>query len=409
MSSSPLVTIVIPVYNRLQFLAFTLDSVLAQTLADWELIVVDDGSIEDVAGFIARYSDQRISCIRQENQGNAAARNFGISEAKGLYVVCLDSDDVWAEDMLATCVAEFKRNPGVDVVYTQVRRIDALGRVLPGPVTPKPMNGNLLEPLLMGFPILPSSAMVRRSCFGRWGLYALGLDDWELWLRWAAKNCTFRCIEQPLLFYRIHEANFALNWARRRDIHQLMLDAFYQMDDLPERALELRKSAYLNQFLWFAQTAHARGRLEDYGRELYRMLSLAPDLIMDDDFFVTIACVRTDIRGKQLEPDLRDFHACELQLLTAIDLLFSSGEPDDALGFSRNEVSGRGYLALGRLAYSTEGNRRQTTRLLLESFIRWPAVVLRTDWGQWILRALLGKQAVTYIKQRTERLMTSLT
>ncbi|NLG27892.1 MAG: glycosyltransferase family 2 protein, partial [Chloroflexi bacterium] len=133
---APAVGIVIPVYNRLTYLGATLESVLAQTFEAWQLVVVDDGSQEDVAGFLRGYSDSRITFLRQDNRGNGAARNAGIAATTGPYVICLDSDDVWEPRMLETCVAALEADPAVDVVYTQHQAIDAQGRALarePGP------------------------------------------------------------------------------------------------------------------------------------------------------------------------------------------------------------------------------------------------------------------------------------
>lgn len=103
----PLFTIVVPVYNRAHLIERTLQSVLAQTCQDFEVIVVDDGSKDDIEAAIARVGDPRVRLIRQENGGGGAARNNGIENAVGQYIAFLDSDDLFMPDKLERYAREF--------------------------------------------------------------------------------------------------------------------------------------------------------------------------------------------------------------------------------------------------------------------------------------------------------------
>lgn len=396
---SPEVTIVIPVYNRLGYLAATLDSVLAQTFQGWELLVVDDGSQEDVAGFTAQYTDPRMRFIRQANQGNAAARNAGIEQGSGEFVICLDSDDLWHPTMLEKCVAFLLARPDVDVVYTQVQYIDGHGQSLPRPVGPTPHNGDLLESLLMGYPILPSSALVRRSCFERWGAYTPGLDDWELWLRWAAGGCRFACIEQPLLQYRIHDQNFNLAYDRRRAAHFAMLDKFYSEERLPDNALRLRKQAYANQHYHFAVLAWELDRSADGLAEFGAAALGHPAYLSDNDFYTRVACAhqgRIDAgstRGLSLS-------TAEATLTQCLDALFRRPDLPPEVQTRRHEAYGWAYLALARLAYGVAHDMAQARRWLRRSVQVWPAVLWQSDWAAWAVRSIVGHDRVQWIKQK---------
>lgn len=103
---NPVVSVVVPTYNRADGLAVTIESVLAQTLTEFELIIVDDSSTDDTETVVSQYDDDRITYIRHEhNRGGSAARNTGIDTARGKYVALLDSDDVWAPEKLERQIA----------------------------------------------------------------------------------------------------------------------------------------------------------------------------------------------------------------------------------------------------------------------------------------------------------------
>ncbi len=397
-SPQSLATIIIPVYNRLRYLGVTLQSVLEQAYPYWELLVVDDGSQEDVSSLVAHFADSRIRYIRQSNQGNAAARNTGIRQARGDYVICLDSDDVWHPEMLESTVAFLASHPEVDVVYTQVQAIDANGQPLPRPIGPEPRDGDLLEPLLMGMPILPSSALVRRRCFEQWGAYTPGLDDWELWLRWAARGCRFACIEQPLLYYRIHDQNFNLDWERRRDAHFRMLDAFFALEDLPDAAWRLQERAYANQHFQFAVLAEQVGRLGDGIVEFKQAVLRHPDYLTDLDFYTRFACGHQGRIDAGTARSL-DLERAESTLRQALDGLFESLDLSETLADQRGLAHGWAYLVLARLAYGVAREMRPARRYLWRALLYYPALLWRTDWVVWLVRAVIGYRVLQTVKR----------
>lgn len=120
---SPLVSVVIPTYNQPTLLLQTLDSVTAQTMTDYEIIVVNDGSTDETANLLRRLGN-RIRVIEQPNAGIGAARNRGISQARGKYVAMLDHDDLWRPEKLATQVAFFEAHPECSIVSVPWARSD---------------------------------------------------------------------------------------------------------------------------------------------------------------------------------------------------------------------------------------------------------------------------------------------
>lgn len=116
----PLVTIVMPAYNAERFIAEAIESVLAQTYPNWELFVVDDGSMDRTAEVAKRYKDPRIRFLRKHNGGIGSARNLALEKAHGSFLCCLDSDDVLSPRSLETRLDVFSKDPGLDIVDGRV-------------------------------------------------------------------------------------------------------------------------------------------------------------------------------------------------------------------------------------------------------------------------------------------------
>ena len=104
MNEQPVFTVIIPTYNRENFLKRTIDSILSQTFKDFELIIVDDGSTDHTKALIDRYEDDRIVYFYKENGGQNSATNLGIQNAKGEYIAFCDSDDTWMPEKLEKCM-----------------------------------------------------------------------------------------------------------------------------------------------------------------------------------------------------------------------------------------------------------------------------------------------------------------
>lgn len=181
----PTVSVVIPAYNREATLGRAMDSVLAQTLADLELIVVDDASTDGTARVAAGYADPRVRLLRHDaNRRAAAARNTGIRAARGRYVAFLDSDDAWFPDKLAVQVADLEAAPpDVGASCTGYRIVDGKRTYdkVPTLLT--------YRQIFMGCDLGPGSTlMVRRTVFDRVGLNDEGFyryEDWDWVLRYA--------------------------------------------------------------------------------------------------------------------------------------------------------------------------------------------------------------------------------
>jgi len=124
-SEGPVVTVVMPAYNAERYIDAAVRSVLEQTLTDWELIIVDDGSTDGTGALIDRFDDPRIIALHKTNGGIGSARNKALEVARGTFLCFLDADDVMPPRSLEARVAEFHRDPGLGMVDGRVRVMDA--------------------------------------------------------------------------------------------------------------------------------------------------------------------------------------------------------------------------------------------------------------------------------------------
>lgn len=201
MSPAPLISVVIPVFNRAWCLERAVRSVLGQSLGDLEIVVVDDGSTDDLQTVLARLSDARLRVIRHErNLGPASARNTGIRNAHGGYIAFLDSDDEWLPTKLERQHVLLEAHGDSTAVslcgYTLVREEggQAEARPLAEPVD---WYVRLLSACNVSF---GSCALVRRSAFEAFGMLDEAmrrLEDWDWLLRYTAKR-PIAALSEPL-------------------------------------------------------------------------------------------------------------------------------------------------------------------------------------------------------------------
>ena len=192
------ISIIIPTYNRAQRLAKAVDSVLAQSHRNIELIVVDDGSDDNTADLMRNYHDD-VVYLRQENRGPAAARNRGIERASYDILAFLDSDDWFAERKLEIQLAAMVRNPSYLISHTNETWYRN-GRILNQKKKHRKKSGNIFRQSLKLCAVGMSTVMARKDIFSRYGSFDEEYpccEDYEFWLRVSAKE-KFLLVEEPL-------------------------------------------------------------------------------------------------------------------------------------------------------------------------------------------------------------------
>ena len=286
----PTVSVVIPTFNRARLLLDAVESVLAQTYQDFEIIVVDDGSTDDtkavVEPYLRRHGD-RIRCLFQANQGLSAARNAGCRAGTGRYVAFLDSDDLWKPHKLAVQVPLLETDPAVGLVSSRAEVIDyANTKVLW--IKPRRPAGTTLREMVIRRTQPPSSFVVRRAAIDGIGYFdpaiRLGLEDVDLCFRLAARGWKFVCLEEPLIKYRVHGDNLTWN---PLGTYEGFVRTYEKLLALPNR--DIPRSAArrcLARYLYLLGAAQrSRGQHELARRHLARALRLWPFVgwLLDED------------------------------------------------------------------------------------------------------------------------------
>lgn len=207
-TSEPLVSAVIPAFNAARHVNQAIDSVLAQTYTNNEIIVIDDGSSDDTLEKLESYGD-KVTIINQLNKGVSSARNAGIMAARGEWVAFLDADDYWEPEKLARQVNYVRQNPDVVMVHTGKKLFGEHGTIeynkIPFHLSRQSAN---LRSLLIRNCVNTSSVMVRRDVVVKAGMFDVALkqcEDQDLWLR-IAKRGRFGYIPNDLFNYRVHDA-----------------------------------------------------------------------------------------------------------------------------------------------------------------------------------------------------------
>lgn len=217
--SAPRVSVVMPVRDGARWLVLAIDSVLAQTFSDFELLVIDDGSTDLSPRITSDYGarDTRVRLVRQDALGLVAALNRGIAEARGDLIARLDADDMAKPERLARQVAVMDADPRLNLIGSWADKIDAEG--MPAGTLMPPTDPQVLRDTLPRTnPFIHSSIMVRTGAVTRAGGYRAAFEaaeDYDLWLR-LSEHGGIAIIAEPLVLYREHGGNVTVRKAVRQ-------------------------------------------------------------------------------------------------------------------------------------------------------------------------------------------------
>ena len=385
----PVVSIIIPVYGHARYLGDTILSALAQTVRDWEIVAVDDSSPDNSAEVIQSFGDSRIRYIRQANQGMAGARNTGLMQAAGEYVVFLDDDDLLEPEFMQTCLDVMGQDKSLAGVYVQNYYVDGDGQRMPMVAGTTVSRQQFYRRLLEGGFFPPVAAFTRLGIVREVGLFDATLEgeaDRDLWLR-IGQRYDMQGIARPLVSYRMHVGG------RSNDMNHMYQDClrvlnkhFGPPDGDPQTWSEDKRLAYGFAHRYATYGFMQQGQAELAWQHLDQAINLYPPLLDRLDTFYELACgdQRKGVRGKA---ELIDLPASGAQMLSWLDRLYT--HPDRLLQPYRGVAYGNAYLALAMLS-DQSGDWPAARRYLINSFKANPRLLKSYPHVRRMAKLLIG-------------------
>ncbi len=271
----PEVSVVIPAYNSVQYLVEAVESVLAQTWQDFEILVIDDGSTDETEQVMRRYQVP-VRYIRQQNGGVAVARNRGIAESRGRYIAFLDADDTWLTHKLERQIEAIRQPLRHRACYSAFTIVDA--NLNPLGISRSQRVGTALEDLLTRGNVIGSicTVLCERSLFESVGGFDPALSqcaDWDIWVRLAAQT-EFLYLDEPLVTYRQHETNMSRNAPLLEHDSLQVLNKGFAMPELSDELRAQRQAAFARNYMVLAGTYFRARYYRDFVRCAARAVTM---------------------------------------------------------------------------------------------------------------------------------------
>lgn len=372
----------------------SIENVLAQTLQDWDLIIVDDGSTDTTATVAQEYVRPGIRYVYQANQGVAIARNAGLDVATAEFVAFLDADDWWSQDGLAVLAKALGDNPGAAVAHGDWAYVDSSG-VVGQRRSSVLRNGEGLETLLALNPFPVHAALVRRPALEAVGGFcreAPTLEDWELWLRLAAASYRFVHVPQLVAYYYWHPGSKSKNIARRKAERLGTLDRFWRDNGHMAVAKELSHRSYATAYLDTCVARLAQADTEQALAEFRLAVDADRTMLGDLDTYYRIAYAEqsaNEATGGGLHEELNEPAAVQrIESVLTYSAGMLAGQPD-AVAALRSARSAA-YHALGRACYN-EGRLDRARVYLWRATRCRPAAIAREGLGYTMVKACLPR------------------
>jgi glycosyltransferase involved in cell wall biosynthesis len=275
----PLVSVIIPTYNRADLVRQAVASVKAQTYRDFEIVVVDDGGVDGTFEVLSACPELRL-LRHARRRGVSAARNTGITAARGQWLAFLDSDDLWLPDKLARQMCLLEGRPELLICQTEETWVRH-GVAVHKPATHRKVAGRIFLPSLTRCMISPSAVILHRRLFADHGVFDVTLpaaEDYDLWLRLTWRY-DVGLVDEPLVIKRGgHPDQLSAQWGldrfRIRALAKLLGEP-----DLPEPYARAARNLLAAKCAIYAQGCHKRGRRQEaaWYLNLRRSVGSRPD------------------------------------------------------------------------------------------------------------------------------------
>ena len=284
-SSLPMISVIMPAFNRAEFIPQAIESVLSQDYPNCEIMVVDDGSTNSTPAIVRRYSSSRVRYLRRDHGGPAAARNAGIESARGAWIAFLDSDDYFLPGKLTAQARLLASDRRLGAVHSGWQTVDEKGNTLQTVEPWKTAPRLDLRTWLMWKPVFLGGILIRAEWLRKAGPFNPRLfqtDDVEMMFRLSAAGCRMRWLKRATVCYRRHAANITRDSQRQAGDLMAAVDSFFATLALPARVREWEPSVRYYTLLWLAFDSWRIGRPDRMAAQLKQTIPFAeqsPDQI----------------------------------------------------------------------------------------------------------------------------------
>lgn len=399
--SVPLVSVIIPAYGQAAFLGDAIRSVLEQTYATVEVIVVNDASPDDSAAVARGFDDPRLTLLEHEtNRGLSAARNSGIRAAKGELIALLDADDLFLADKLERHVVHYNAYPNTGATYNARYELNYSATTVRTLYRPPSAVG--LADFVLGFPFAPSDLVIRREWLDRVGGFDERLvyfgEDQEMYCRLGLAGCPFGYVEQALNQRRHHSGRYDRRFAERLNHDREILAAVVGDPRCPPEVRALHDEGLANHLIVRAYHAFALEQTPVGQALLREAVARSPRLLNGDPngvirMFTHDAAVDTNV---EMDEFLK-----RIQRQLPEELAWNDSQ--------RNWMVGRGLLIRGthaamwgqaREAATWFGQAAARAAATDDNYLRWAAHLLEDV--DILLGVLAGKEKLDQVKPHLE-------
>ncbi|HRV94582.1 MAG TPA: glycosyltransferase family A protein [Anaerolineae bacterium] len=304
----PKVSVIIPAYNQAEYLGAAIESILAQTYSNFELIIVNDASPDHTDAVVKSFNDPRIMyIIHPKNKHLAASRNTGMRASTGQIIMLLDADDLFHPEKLARHVDFLQQNPDIGVTYNSRIEIDAAGQFLS---FWKPKLEVDLSDLVMSFPFSPSDMVLRREWAFEVDLfdesYTHFSEDLDINCRLALAGCKFAGIDRPLNYRRYHPNRLIKQASERCAAAIRAQEKAFAAPDCPAEVRALRPIALAKTYMLWSYEAFIVEQTAIGQEMLQQAAQLDSTIFAQNGYtFLEFLVFRSTQDGSEHEPFLR--------------------------------------------------------------------------------------------------------
>lgn len=381
-----IVSVIIPTYNHAAYLPDAINSVLAQTAAGAEIVVVDDGSTDNTAGVAAAFGDA-IHYHYQENRGLSAARNAGLARATGRYITVLDADDLLEPDYLATMIAALEADGDAGAAYCGFRMIDPANRPLFQRGLRGMPPGQLYETLLYGNFIVPPCVLARREVYNRAGSFDESLracEDWDMWLRIAAGHNMIP-VAACLVRYRVQPGSMSA------DPERMLASRLAVLEKERSRAGEARRRRAAGYVYRITAIEWIQAGQEERALDcMARAAGTYPPLLGELETFYELA-FWDQPKGERGDTRRVDVAANAARMSAFLERFFNHGETTAEIQAYRSLSRALTWEALGMISY---GRREMASarRYFASAIAASPRKLADRKFASLMVKSLIGGQ-----------------